>query len=140
MPPAVAVHRKPERLGWQASDQCLQGVVGEQALAGKLSFCDFCPMHHEHEAFQTGNQVVGALTGWKADTRDMGVWRSQFDAQGRPRLDLLALARQVGPAGLLAAFNERERGQFLELGGSGERGAAPMAPKGQRLHVASGKN
>jgi hypothetical protein len=93
------------------------GFRAQKALNRKLSFCDFCTMHHEHEAFETGNQVIGELTGWTADTQGMGCWSSQFDAQGAPRIDLLALAREFGPQGLTAAFNERERGQFVEMGG-----------------------
>lgn len=91
------------------------GFRAQKALKGKLSFCDFCTMHHEHEAFTTGNYVVGALTGWTADTRGMGCWSSQFDGAGRPRIDLVALAREVGPEALLSAFNEREKGQFQEM-------------------------
>lgn len=86
--------------------------TAQKALAGQLSFCDFCTLHHEHEAFQTGNYVVGALTDWKVETADMGVLSSQFDAEGAPRLDLLALARRVEPKRLLPAFNEREEPQF----------------------------
>jgi hypothetical protein len=93
------------------------GFRAQKALGRKLSFCDFCTMHHEHEAFQTGNQVVGELTGWTASTTGMGCWSSQFDAQGKPLIDLLALAREVGAERLLEAFNEREKGQFVELGG-----------------------
>lgn len=96
------------------------GFKAQQALAGKLSFCDFCTMHHEHEAFQTGNAVVGALTGWTADASDMGCYTSQFDGQGAPKVDLLGLARSVGPAKLLAAFNQAERPQFEALGGTGK--------------------
>lgn len=92
------------------------GFEAQTALAGKLSFCDFCTMHHEHEAFRTGNAVVGALTGWTADTRGMGCWSSQLDGAGRPKIDLVALAKAVGPAGLLAAFNAQEAAQFAELG------------------------
>lgn len=94
------------------------GFEAQTRLAGKLSFVDFCTMHHEHEAFRTGNQVVGALTGWTADARDMGCWSSQLDGAGRPRIDLAALAAKVGPAGLLAAFNQASRAQFEELGGA----------------------
>ena len=93
------------------------GFRAQTALAGKLSFSDFCTMHHEHEAFRTGNEVVGLLTGFKADTAGMGCWSSQLDAAGRPRIDLLALGKAVGPAGLLAAFNARSKGQFVEMGG-----------------------
>lgn len=93
------------------------GFRAQKQLAGRLSFCDFCTMHHEHEAFQTGNQVIGELTSWTADTTGMGCWSSQFDATGQPRIDLLDLARQVGPARLIEAFNEAEKGQFVEMGG-----------------------
>jgi hypothetical protein len=97
----------------------MAGFKAQQALSGKLSFCDFCTMHHEHEAFQTGNAVVGELTGWTADASDMGCYSSQFTATGAAKIDLLDLARRVGPAGLLKAFNQAERAQFEALGGSG---------------------
>lgn len=93
------------------------GFRAQKELSGRLSFCDFCTMHHEHEAFQTGNQVVGELTGWTADTAGMGCWSSQFDGAGTLRIDLLDLARRVGADRLLEAFNEAERGQFQEMGG-----------------------
>lgn len=95
------------------------GFKAQTSLQGQLSFCDFCTMHHEHEAFRTGNEVVGALTGFTADTAGMGCWSSQLDGAGRPKIDLVALADAVGPAGLLAAFNTRSEGQFRELGGLG---------------------
>lgn len=97
------------------------GFRAQKALGRKLSFCDFCTLHHEHEAFQMGNHVVGALTGWSADTTGMGCWSSQYDAHGAPLIDLIALARQHGAAGMTAAFNEAERGQFVQMGGSSRR-------------------
>jgi hypothetical protein len=81
-------------------------------LKGKLSFCDFCSLLNEYEAFQAGNYVVGTLTGWKADQRDMGCLSSQYDIHGKAKIDLWALSNQVGPAKLLEAFNEAEKPQF----------------------------
>lgn len=96
------------------------GFRAQKEIKKRLSFCDFCSLHHEHEAFQTGNQVIGALTGWTADTAGMGCWSSQFDGAGAPRIDLVSLAREVGPERLLEAFNVLEHGQFIEMGGKGE--------------------
>jgi hypothetical protein len=87
----------------------------QRDLSGKLTFCDFCTLLNEHEAFQTGNYVVGKLTDWAVDTTDMGCFSSQFEAPGRLKIDLLDLAKQVGPQKLLAAFNEREKSQFDAL-------------------------
>jgi hypothetical protein len=81
-------------------------------LKGKLSFCDFCSLLNEYEAFQAGNYVVGTLTNWKADQRDMGCLSSQYDTHGQAKIDLWKLSSQVGPANLLAAFNEAEKPQF----------------------------
>lgn len=94
----------------------------QKRLEGKLSFCDFCSLLNEHEAFQMANFVVGELAGGKADTSGMGCLSSQYDTQGRLRIDLVALAEEVGPAGVLAAFNRLERPQFEQFGGlSGRR-------------------
>ena len=93
------------------------GFRAQKALGRKLSFCDFCTMHHEHEAFQSGNQIVGELTGWTVSQAGMGCWSSQFDAVGHLKIDLVSLARAVGAANLRTAFNEREKGQFVEEGG-----------------------
>jgi hypothetical protein len=86
--------------------------VAQKALSHQLSFCDFCSLLNEYEAFQTGNYVVGALTHWTVDTSDEGCLSSQFDATGKPKLDLLALNAQVGATGLLDAFNKVEQVQF----------------------------
>lgn len=87
----------------------------QKSLSKQLNFSEFCSLHNEYEAFQFGNSVVGALTDWTVDTLDMGCFSSQFDAQGRLRIDLVALARSVGGAGLLDAFNERQKEQYRKL-------------------------
>lgn len=97
--------------GYQAS------FVAQQALSARLGFCDFCSLNAEFEAFQAANYIVGRLTDWQVDTRDMGCLSSQYDKQGSLRVDLLGLARSVGPAGVLAAFNEREKAHYQELTG-----------------------
>lgn len=101
----------PAALGLKAAFEA------QRRLGGKLSFCDFCTLLNEHEAFQFGNQVVGRLTDWKADTHDMGCLSSQYDGRGALRIDLVALAAQVGPANLLEAFNELEKPQWIRLTG-----------------------
>lgn len=94
------------------------GFRAQKALSRKLSFCDFCTMHHEHEAFQTGNYVVGMLTGWSVDTNDMGCLSSQFDGTGIVKLDLLKIAEQNGAENILTNFNTLETPQFISFGGS----------------------
>ena len=89
--------------------------TAQRALKG-WTYCDFCSLLNEYEAFQTGNYVVGSLTNWQVDTLDEGCFSSQYDGQGQPKLDLLALSSQVGPAKLLDAFNQREQAQFEALG------------------------
>lgn len=87
----------------------------QHKLASKLSFCDFCSLLNEYEAFQTSNFVLGTLTDWKVDGSEMGCLSSQYDAKGQPVIDLVALAKKVGAANLLNAFNELERPQFEAL-------------------------
>lgn len=97
-----------------------QGFRAQKALERKLSFCDFCTMHHEHEAFQTGNYVVGMLTGWSVDTNDMGCHSSQFDASGVSKIDILKIAEQHGADQILTIFNNLEKPQFISFGGESE--------------------
>jgi hypothetical protein len=89
----------------------------QKAMSGKMTFCDFCSLVNEYEAFQCGNYVVGALTSWRVDTADMGCLSSQYDEHGAPRLDLPAL-HATHPADPVAAFNTLERPQFLAFGGA----------------------
>lgn len=93
------------------------GFRAQKALDRKLSFCDFCTMHHEHEAFQTGNYVVGMLTGWTVDTNDMGCHSSQFDASGVSKIDILKIAEEHGADQILTVFNLLEKAQFISFGG-----------------------
>ena len=89
----------------------------QKELSGKMSFVDFCVLLNEYEAFQFGNDVVGQLSGGRADTSGMGTLASQFDEAGNPRLDLPGLFREVGPEGVLDAFNELERPHYDQLHG-----------------------
>ena len=94
------------------------GFRAQKKLGRKLSFCDFCTMHHEHEAFQTGNYVVGMLTGWSVDTNDMGCWSSQFTPAGLSKIDLLGIVSQYGADQLLTVFNTLEKPHYISLGGT----------------------
>ena len=93
------------------------GFRAQKSLGRKLSYCDFCTMHHEHEAFQTGNLVVGMLTGFTVDTAGMGCLSSMFDAQGVSKIDLLNLFRTMPASQILTTFNTLENPQFISLGG-----------------------
>lgn len=101
----------PASLGFKAAFEA------QRKLSGKMSFCDFCTLLNEHEAFQSANEVVGRLTDWRVDTKDMGCLSSQYDAAGKLRIDLVALAAQVGPANLLGAFNKLEKPHWEQLTG-----------------------
>jgi len=93
----------------------------QKELSGKMSFVDFCVLLDEYEAFQFGNDVVGQLSGGRADTSGMGTLASQFDEAGNPRLDLPGLFREIGPEGVLDAFNELERPHYDQLHGRNRR-------------------
>lgn len=89
----------------------------QKQLAGKMSFCDFCSLVNEYEAFQSANFIIGTLTDWQVDTHDMGCLSSQYDGRGHLKIDLLDLAKRVGPAQVLSEFNRLEKPQFERLGG-----------------------
>ena len=98
-----------------------EAFKAQKELSGKLSFVDFCTLLNEYEAFQFANSVVGTLTDGQADTKGMGTLASQFDAQGALRVNLKELFTQVGPDGVLDAFNELERPHYDELYGRSTR-------------------
>ncbi len=50
----------------------LAAFTAQKKLKGKPGFCDSLTLNKELEAFQFGNYVVGALTGWTIDSLDMG--------------------------------------------------------------------
>jgi len=83
----------------------------QKDLKGKLTFCDFMTLLNEYEAFQFGNYVVGKLTDWKVDMADMGSFASQYDAEGKLKLDLVKLFHDGGAGTLLEKFNELEKVQ-----------------------------
>ena len=107
----------PQRSGTYPAKGYRAAFEAQKKLSKQLNFSEFCSLHNEYEAFQFGNYVVGALTDWSVDTLDMGCFSSQFDNQGRLRIDLLALTRTVGGDGLLDAFNERQKEQYRKLFG-----------------------
>lgn len=80
------------------------------------SFCDFLTLNNEFEAFSFGNWVVGRLTDWQVEMPDMGAFASQYDRQGRLKIDLPRLAEETSGASLLEKFNEAERTQCELLG------------------------
>lgn len=90
--------------------------VAQKTLKGKLSFCDFLTLLNEYEAFQFGNYVVGKLTEWKVDMPGMGTYASQYDGDGKLKLDLVKLSHEVGQDNLLEAFNDAEKAQKELLG------------------------
>ena len=93
------------------------GFQAQNQLSGKLTFCDFCSLNQEFEAFQSANYVVGKLTGWQIDPVDMGCYSSQYDGHGALKLDLAAVAAKVGLTHLVEAFNTLEMAQFNTLYG-----------------------
>jgi len=121
----MAFETKSDQMGARALDPDGQrsllrdnyraAFVAQKSFSGDLNFSDFCSLNNEYDAFRFGNFVVGALTRWQVDTLDMGCFSSQFDKLGNPRIDLIALGNQVGPAALLDAFNERQTEQYRLL-------------------------
>lgn len=84
----------------------------QSSLSGQLSFCDFLTLLNEYEAFQFGNDVLRRLTDGAVDLADMGTYASQFDAQGKLKIDLVALLDAFGESMLLGKFNELEQAQY----------------------------
>ena len=80
------------------------------------SFCDFLTLNNEFEAFSFGNWVVGRLTDWRVEMPDMGTFASQYDRQGRLKIDLPQLAEETDGTSLLVKFNEAESVQCELLG------------------------
>jgi hypothetical protein len=105
----------PQRSGAYPAKGYRAAFEAQKKHSKQLNFSEFCSLHNEYEAFQFGNYVVGALTDWTVDTLDMGCFSSQFDKQGRLKIDLLAIAQTVGGDGLLDAFNERQKEQYRKL-------------------------
>ncbi len=87
----------------------------QKTLSERLNFSEFCSLFNEYEAFQFANYVIGTLSDWEANTLDMGCFSSQYDGHGQLRIDLLALSRETGANGLLAAFNEGQKEQYRLL-------------------------
>ena len=84
----------------------------QNQLKGKLSFCDFLTLLNEYEAFQFGNDVVRRLTNGAVDLVDMGTFASQYDAEGKLKIDLVSLLDAFGESALLGKFNELEKVQY----------------------------
>lgn len=76
------------------------------------SFCDFLTLLNEYEAFQFGNYVLNRLTNGKVDLIGMGTFASQYDANGKLKIDLAKLSQEVGAGNLLTKFNELEQQQL----------------------------
>lgn len=87
-----------------------QKTIFDQSLA--TSFCDFLTLNQEYEAFLFGNCVLEELTNGAVDTSDMGTFASQYVPGKGLKIDLVDLARKVGAAKLLDAFNELEKEQY----------------------------
>lgn len=77
----------------------------QKSLKG-FSFSDFLTLLNEYEAFQFGNYVLGQLTDWQLDMTDMGTFTSQFDRDGKLKIDLIALAAEQSNRSLLERYNE----------------------------------
>jgi len=93
----------PFSMGYEAA------FIAQKSLKGKLSFCDFLTLLNEYEAFQFGNYVVGRLTNWKVDMIDMGTFASQYDGNGKLKIDLAKLIKEIGQDKLFNTFNEIEK-------------------------------
>nr|WP_010133687.1 hypothetical protein [Microbulbifer agarilyticus] len=88
-----------------------EAFKAQKALTG-FSFSDFLTLVNEYEAFQFGNYVLGKLTDWQLDTRDMGTYASQFDTHGRLKIDLVQLANEDTDTSLLTRYNAQAQAHF----------------------------
>lgn len=95
----------PFSMGYEAA------FIAQKSLKGKLSFCDFLTLLNEYEAFQFGNYVVGKLTNWKVDMIEMGTFASQYDGNGKLKIDLARLIKDVEQGRLFETFNGLEKVQ-----------------------------
>lgn len=84
-----------------------------QAQQAGFSFSDFLTLLNEYEAFQFGNQMIGLLVNWQVDMPNMGTFASQFDAQGKLKIDLLQLAKVNSTMSLLEAYNQKAKAQYI---------------------------
>gem|GEM_PF-1297010 len=100
--PAIAVLAHGYRAAFEAQHRMMK----------TLSFCDFCDLFNEYEAFQTGNYVVGRLTNWQADTTDMGPLDVLYDHTGRLQVDLRSLLDAATGSDVIERFNQLEQVQF----------------------------
>ncbi|MCA0892614.1 hypothetical protein [Microbulbifer agarilyticus] len=88
-----------------------EAFKAQKALKG-FSFSDFLTLVNGYEAFQFGNYVLGKLTNWQLDTRDMGTYASQFDTHGKLKIDLVQLATEDAESSLLERYNVQARKHF----------------------------
>ena len=84
-----------------------------QAKQAGFSFSDFLTLLNEYEAFQFGNQMIGLLVNWQIDMPNMGTFASQFDANGKLKIDLIQLASIDSTMSLLEAYNQKAKAQYL---------------------------
>lgn len=86
--------------------------TAQKSLKG-LGFSDFLTLNNEYEAFLFGNYVLGRLTHWQVDTLNMGTFASQFDQQGKLKINLANLLKQKEKVSLLAQYNEKATAQYV---------------------------
>ncbi len=86
--------------------------AAQKSLKG-FSFSDFLTLANEYEAFLFGNYVLGKLTHWRVDMPNMGTFASQFDSNGKLKIDLIALSNQSQKKPLIELYNLSAERQFL---------------------------
>ncbi|MFC6635457.1 hypothetical protein [Microbulbifer taiwanensis] len=83
----------------------------QKSLKG-FSFSDFLTLVNEYEAFQFGNYVLGSLTDWQLEMPDMGTFASQFDTDGKLKIDLIRMAAEESDSSLLERYNQLAKEQY----------------------------
>ncbi|NKF48966.1 hypothetical protein G3R49_00055 [Shewanella sp. WXL01] len=77
-----------------------------------MGFSDFLTLSNEYEAFLFGNYMIGRITNWQVDMIGMGTYASQFDSQGKLKMDLAKLATTESDLSLLEQYNQLAKAQF----------------------------
>ncbi|WP_323843976.1 hypothetical protein [Microbulbifer magnicolonia] len=101
---------KPEQVS-PIAEGYRSAFEAQKTLKG-FSFSDFLTLLNEYEAFQFANYVVGKLTDWQLEMTDMGTFASQFDREGRLKIDLIRLSETPSDASVLERYNRLAKAQY----------------------------
>jgi hypothetical protein len=114
----LLLHETRHSAQFQLSSEYKEAFKTQQDLKSKgikFSFCDFMLLLNEFEAFQFANYIYGSLINWPTELNDMGTLASQYDQNGKLRLNLIEVLTSH-PTDAIEEFNKLEKIQYLKLG------------------------